>query len=202
MSIRAVFIDFGGVIMRTEDYVPRTRLAKRLGMTQRDLEKIFFESESSQRASKGEIPEEAHWQAVAGVLGLSRQEADKIIDEFFSGDRVDAVLLDYLRSLHPEHKVGLISNAWSGLRAFITRQKFEDIFDALIISAEVGVMKPQPRIYHLALESLGVRPEESLFVDDVLVNVEAARLLGMSAIHFTQPEKALEELKILLSNHR
>jgi epoxide hydrolase-like predicted phosphatase len=202
MSIRAVFIDFGGVIMRTEDEGPRTRQAKRLGMTQRDLEKIIFESESSQRASKGEIPEEAHWQAVAGVLGLSRQEADKIIDEFFSGDRVDAVLLDYLRSLRPEHKVGLISNAWSGLRAFITRQKFEDIFDALIISAEVGVMKPQPRIYHLALESLGVRPEESLFVDDVLVNVEAARLLGMSAIHFTQPEKALEELKILLSNHR
>jgi epoxide hydrolase-like predicted phosphatase len=202
MSIRAVFIDFGGVIMRTEDKGPRTRLAERLGMTQRDLEKIFFESESSQRASKGEIPEEAHWQAVAGVLGLSRQEADKIIDEFFSGDRADATLLDFLRNLRPEHKVGLISNAWSGLRAFITRQKFEDVFDVLIISAEVGVMKPQSHIYHLALESLGVRPEESLFVDDVLVNVEAARLLGMSAIHFTQPEKALEELKILLSNHR
>jgi epoxide hydrolase-like predicted phosphatase len=202
MSIRAVFIDFGGVIMRTEDKEPRTHLAERLGMTQRDLEKIFFESESSQRASKGEIPEEAHWQAVAGVLGLSRQEAEKIIDEFFSGDRTDTTLLDFLRSLRPERKVGLISNAWSGLRAFITVQKFEDVFDAMIISAEVGVMKPQSHIYHLALESLGVRPEESLFVDDVLVNVEAARLLGMSAIHFTQPEKALEELKILLSNYR
>ncbi len=151
------------------------RQAERLGMTSRDLEKIIFESESSQRASTGEIPEEAHWQAVAEALGVSRQEADKIIAEFFSGDRADATLLDFLRSLRPERKVGLISNAWSGLRAFITSQKFEDVFDEMIISAEVGLMKPDPRIYRLALEKLGVQPEESVFLDDVLVNVEAAR---------------------------
>jgi len=202
MSIRAVFIDFGGVIMRTEDKGPRTRQAERLGMTYRDLEKIFFESESSQRASKGEIPEEAHWLAVAKALGVNRPEAGRIIDEFFSGDRADVALLDLLRSLRPERKVGLISNAWSGLRAFISGQKFEDVFDEMIISAEVGLVKPDPRIYHLALEKLGVLPEESVFLDDVLVNVEAARSAGMSAIQFTQPEKALEELKQLLLNHR
>ncbi len=202
MSIRAVFIDFGGVIMRTEDKGPRTRQAERLGMTFRDLEKIFFESDSSQRASTGEIPEEAHWQAVAEVLGVSRQTADKITAEFFSGDRADEALLDFLRSLRPEHKVGLISNAWSGLRAFITRQKIEDVFDEMIISAEVGLMKPDPRIYRLALEKLEAQPEEAVFLDDVPVNVEAARSVGMSAIQFTQPEKALEELKQLLNNHR
>jgi epoxide hydrolase-like predicted phosphatase len=202
MSIRAVFIDFGGVIMRTEDKGPRTRQAERLGMTIRDLEKIFFESDSSQRASTGEIPEEAHWQAMAETLGVSRPEADKITAEFFSGDRADAALLDFLRSLRPERKVGLISNAWSGLRAFITRQKFEDVFDEMIISAEVGLMKPDQRIYRLALEKLQMQPEESVFLDDIPVNVEAARSIGMSAIHFTQPEKALVELKKLLNNHR
>ena len=202
MTIKNVFIDFGGVIERTEDKGPRTRLAERLGMTYRELEKIFFESETSQRASTGEIPEDVHWQSVAGILGVSRAEADKIINEFFSGDRGDTALLDYLRSLRPERKVALISNAWSGLRAFITRQKFDDVFDKMIVSAEVGVMKPNPRIYHLALESLEARPEESVFLDDVLVNVEAARSVGMNAIQFTQPEKALEELKQLLHNHR
>jgi epoxide hydrolase-like predicted phosphatase len=202
MTIRAVFIDFGGVIMRTEDNGPRTRQAERLGMTSRDLEKIIFESESSQRASKGEIQEEAHWQAVAGALGVSRQEADKIFPEFFSGDRADAALLDFLRSLRPERKVGLISNAWSGLRTSITRQKFDDVFDEMIISAEVGLIKPDPHIYYLALERLGTPPEESVFVDDILVNVEAARAVGMSAIHFTRPEILLEELKHLLQNHR
>jgi putative hydrolase of the HAD superfamily len=202
MTIRTVFIDFGGVIMRTEDKGPRARQAERLGMTSRDLEKIVFESESSLRASAGEILEEAHWQAVARVLGVSRPEANKIIDEFFSGDRADAALLDFLRSLRPERKVGLISNAWSGLRAFITSQKFEEVFDEMIISAEVGVGKPDPRIYRLALKKLGAQPDESVFLDDVLVNVEAARSVGMSAIHFTQPEKALEELKQLLKYHR
>jgi putative hydrolase of the HAD superfamily len=202
MSIRAVFIDFGGVIMRTEDKGPRTRQAERLGMTSRDLEKIIFESESSQRASTGEIQEEAHWQAVAEALGVSRQEADNITSAFFSGDRADATLLDFMRSLRPERKVGLISNAWSGLRAFIIRQKFDDVFDEMIISAEVGLIKPDPRIYRLALEKLGAQPEESVFLDDVLVNVEAARTVGMNAIQFTQLEKTLEELKQLLSNHR
>jgi epoxide hydrolase-like predicted phosphatase len=202
MSIRTVFIDFGGVIMRTEDKGPRSRQAEQLGMTSRELEKIIFESESSQRASTGEIPEETHWQAVAKNLGVNQPEADKIVDAFFSGDRADATLLDFLRSLRPDRKVGLISNAWSGLRAFITRQKFEDVFDEMIISAEVGVIKPDPRIYRLALEKLGAKPEESVFLDDVMVNVEAARSVGMSAIQFTQPEKALEELKQLLSNHR
>jgi len=202
MKVRAVFVDFGGVILRTEDKGPRTRQAERLGISFRDLEKIFFESDSSVRASTGEIPEETHWQAVAQTLDVSRTEADKIIAEFFSGDRADITLLDFLRGLRPERKVGLISNAWSGLRAFITQQKFDDVFDEMIISAEVGLMKPDPRIYRLALKKLKALPEESVFLDDVLVNVEAARSIGMSAIQFTRPEKSLEELKQLLGNHR
>ncbi len=202
MSIRAVFVDFGGVIMRTEDAGPRVRLAERLGMPIRDLYKLFFESDSSVQASSGEITEEAHWQAVTEALGVSRPEADKIIEEFFSGDRPDTVLLDYLRSLRPGRKVGLISNAWSGLRALMVREKMDNAFDEMIISAEVGFVKPDPRIYRLALEKFGTQPEESVFVDDVLANVEAARSLGMSAIHFIQPETALDELKQLLTNHR
>jgi putative hydrolase of the HAD superfamily len=138
---------------------------------------------------------------VAKTLGVSRLEADRIIPEFFAGDQTDITLLDFLRSLRPGHKVGLISNAWSGLRTFITAQEFADVFDEMIISAEVGLMKPDPRIYLTALEKLGARPEESVFLDDVLVNVEAARAVGMLAIQFTQPEKSLEELKQLLISH-
>lgn len=201
MTLRTVFVDFGGVLVRTEDKGPRTRAAERLGMSYRDLEKVIFESETSLRASTGEIPEEAHWQAVAAALRLPRPEADKVVDEFFAGDRADQNLLDFLRGLRPERKVGLISNAWSGLRAFITRQGFADVFDYMVVSAEVGLMKPDPRIYLLALDELGAAPEESVFIDDVLANVEAARAVGMAGIHFTQPESALEELKQLL-NHR
>ncbi|MGZ6346786.1 MAG: HAD family hydrolase [Anaerolineales bacterium] len=198
MKVRAVFVDFGGVIMRTEDKGPRNRQAERLGMTSRELEKIIFESDSSLRASIGDIPEEAHWQAVSKALGVSREEGEKIITQFFSGDQVDVILLDFLRSLRPDRKVGLISNAWSGLRKVITTNNFAEVFDDLIISAEVGLVKPDPRIYFLALERLGVHPEESVFLDDILINVEAARSVGMNAIQFTQQGSSLEELKHFL----
>jgi haloacid dehalogenase superfamily, subfamily IA, variant 3 with third motif having DD or ED/haloacid dehalogenase superfamily, subfamily IA, variant 1 with third motif having Dx(3-4)D or Dx(3-4)E len=202
MTIHSVFIDFGGVIVRTEDKEPRRLQAEKLGLTSRDLEKIIFESESSQRASTGEITEDDHWQAVAESLAVTRAEVDKITAEFFSGDRADISLIDFLRSLRPERKVCLISNAWSGLRTFVTRQKLDDVFDAMVISAEVGLIKPDPRIYHLALAKLGARPEESVFIDDVPANVDAARSAGMVGIEFAQPEKVLEELKQILNNHR
>jgi putative hydrolase of the HAD superfamily len=202
MTIQNIYIDFGGVLVRTDDKGPRTRQAELLGITYRDLEKIVFETETSKRASTGEIPEEAHWQAVADALHMSRAESQKVTDEFFAGDRVDQTWTNFLRGVRPERKVCLISNAWSGLRAYITRQGFVDVFDHMVISAEVGVMKPDPRIYRLALEELQARPDESVFIDDMLINVEAARAVGRAGIHFTQPEKALEELKQLLNNHR
>ena len=202
MTIRSIFIDFGGVIVRTEDKEPRRLQAEKLGLTNRDLEKIIFESESSQRASTGEISEDDHWQAVARKLAVTREEADKITAQFFAGDRADNSLIDFLRSLRPERKVCLISNAWSGLRTFITRQKIDDVFDAMVISAEVGLIKPDPQIYRLALAKLGARPEESVFIDDVPANVAAARSIGMTGIDFAQPEQVLEELKLLLDDHR
>jgi len=202
MIIRNIFIDFGGVLVRTEDRIPRNRAAEKLGMTPRELEKIIFESESSLRASLGEIPEEAHWQEVANTLRLKRDKSDEITKEFFAGDRVDVTWLNALRNQRPEHKVALISNAWSGLRAFITREGFADVFDHMIISAEVGIMKPDPRIYLLALEELNASGDESVFIDDMLTNVEGARSVGMKGIHFTEPDRALQELQYLLNEHR
>jgi putative hydrolase of the HAD superfamily len=202
MTVRTVFIDFGGVIMRTEDRQPRIQAAQELGMTDGELEKIVFGSETAALASTGDIPEEAHWQAVAAALKRSREAADRIVDRFFVGDRADAGLLDYLRSLRPERGVCLISNAWSGLRAFIAKQKFDDVFDHMVISAEVGLVKPDARIYRLALEEMHARPEESVFLDDVQANIDGACAVGMQGIHFTHPERALDELKRLLNQDR
>ncbi len=132
---------------------------------------------------------------------LPGSKAQAIRDEFFAGDVTDLALLAFIRALRRNCKVGLISNAWSGLRPSIVKREYDDAFDAMIISAEVGVAKPDPRIYQLALEKLGVAASESVFLDDFLENVAGDRAVGMQAIHFTQPEQALEELKQLLANH-
>jgi epoxide hydrolase-like predicted phosphatase len=201
MTIRAVFFDFGGVIVRTEFQAPRQHLAERLGLEYENLFKAVFDSETGKQASTGIIREEEHWAAVMRRLHLPASETQAVQDEFFAGDIIDAALLDFMRGLRKKYKVGLISNAWSGLRPYIVSKKFEDAFDAMTISAEVGVMKPDARIYQIALEALGVTASESVFLDDFQENVEGARAVGMHSIHFIQPEQALKELKHLLANH-
>ena len=201
MSIRAVFFDLGGVIVRTEYQAPRQHLAEKFGMDYEDIEKVVFgggPNGSAARATLGEITEKAHWLNVMNILKQPAAEYERIRDEFFAGDIIDRGILDFLRSLKPKYKVGLISNAWSGLRPYVVREKFDDVFQHMIISAEVGVVKPDPKIYQLALEQLQVRAEEAVFVDDVLENIEACQKVGMQGIQFKDPESAIKQLKALL----
>ena len=91
----------------------------------------------------------------------------------------------YIRKLHPRYKVGLLSNAWDDLRQTLhERWNIDGLFDEMIISAEVKMVKPDPRIFHLAVERLGVQPAEAIFIDDIAENVEAARREGLFAIQY------------------
>jgi putative hydrolase of the HAD superfamily len=202
MTIRAVYFDLGGVIVRTEFQAPRQHLAERIAVEYDGLVKQVFDSETSDQASLGLISEQEHWAAVARRLHLPELEIQAVCEEFFAGDVIDLRMLDFMRGLRKQYKVGLISNAWSGLRAWIISKKFEDVFDAMTISAEVGVMKPDARIYRKALETLDVAPAESVFLDDFPDNVAGARAVGMQAIHFKQVDQALAELKKVLADHR
>lgn len=197
-KIRAVFFDFGGVIARTEYQAPRAHLAERLNLEYDDLVRLVFESETSRTASVGAIRADEHWAAVMRRLKRPASEAKAIRDEFFAGDVVDRALVDFIHSLRPRFKTGLISNAWDDLREWLLREKIAEAFDHIVISAEVGMVKPKAEIYLLALKQLDVSPSEAVFVDDFLENVEGARAVGMSAIHFRDPDSALDELKHLL----
>ena len=201
MSIKAVIFDLGGVILRTEYQAPRQHLAESFGMDYDDIDKIVFgggPNGSAAKASVGEITEEEHWLNVMKMLKQPASEYERIRAEFFAGDVIDHTILDFLRSIKPKYKVALISNAWSGLRDYIVREKFDDVFDPMIISAEVGVAKPEAKIYHLALEQLQVQADEVVFVDDFIENIEACEELGMEGIHFKNSESAIQHLKALL----
>lgn len=200
MSIRAVIWDFGGVLVRTEDSSRRERLAGRLGHSRAHLEQVVFESQTSLLASLGEIPVETHWEAVRLALDLPMDFMDEFRGEFWGGDILDFKLLESIRSLRPEYKTGLLSNAWADLREIITqRYPIADAFDEIIISAEVGLVKPDTRIYRLALERLAVEPAEAVFIDDFIQNIETAQAAGIHAIHFRSPEQAQEDLERLLN---
>jgi putative hydrolase of the HAD superfamily len=198
MTIRAVFFDLGGVIVRTEYQSPRERLAERLGMEYDDLNRIVFDSETGYQASIGAITSLQHWEAVMKRLKRPAEEMTVIRDEFFAGDIVDRTILEFLRSLRGTHKTGLISNAWSDLRDFIVREKMDDAFEHIIISAEVGVAKPEPEIFRIALEQAGVSPNEAVFVDDFYTNIEGCEKVGIRGIHFKDAASAMQQLKQLL----
>ena len=198
MSIRAVFFDLGGVLLRTEFQAPRQQLAERLGIEYDDLVKIVFDSDSGIKATMGEISSDEHWDSVMKRLKRPASELGSIRDEFFAGDILDRTLLDYLRSLRGKYKTGLISNAWGDLCDFIVREKFDDAFDKMIISSEVGAAKPEPKIFQIALEQFGVKPNEAVFVDDFLINIEGCEKVGIKGIHFKDSESTLRQLKKLL----
>ena len=201
MSIKAVFFDLGGVILRTEYQSPRQHLAESFGMDYDDIDKVVFGGGtvgSAARASIGEITEEEHWLNVMKVLKQPASKYERIRDEFFAGDVLDHELLNFLRSIKPKYKTGLISNAWSGLRDYIVREKFDDVFHHMIISAEVGVAKPSAKIYHIALEQLGVSPNEAVFVDDVWENIQSCEKVGMKGILFKTAESTIKQIKKLL----
>ena len=198
MTIRAVFFDLGGVIVRTEYQAPRERLAERLNTTYEDLYKMVFESDTGHKASLGSITADEHWAAVARRFGRPASETQAIRTEFFAGDVIDRALLDYIRSIRPGLKTGVISNAWPDMRSYLVENKFDDAFDALVLSSEVGITKPDPKIYHIALDKFKVKPAEAVFVDDIPANVEAARTLGLHGVLFHTTEQTLKKLKELL----
>ena len=198
MRIQTVFFDFGGVIQRTEFQAPRQKLAQRFGMEYEDIDNIVFNSPTAKQATLGEVSVEEHWQAVAKRLKVGKKEIADLENEFFAGDVIDRSIVEYVRSLRPRFKTGLISNAWSDMRGYLLRQKIDDAFDTLTISAEVGAAKPAAKIYLLALEQAQVKAEAAVFVDDVPANIEACEAVGMKGILFRDPLKALTELKKLL----
>ena len=201
MPIRAVIFDLGGVLVRTEDQAPRRELAERLGITRQEMYSLVFDSPSARQASLGAITAEEHMESIRLTLGVPAQDVSTVPGAFWGGDRLDMDLVDHLRSLRPRYKTALLSNAWSDLRGVLTeRWKITDAFDEMVISAEVGIVKPDARIYHLALERLQVMPQEAVFVDDFIENIDGGKAVGLHTIHFRTPQQAIEDLYKLLNS--
>lgn len=191
----------GGVILRTEDGSGRREWEERLGLAPHELTERVFEGEMSRRASVGKASTEQIWADLAAEFDLTPTQRHQLEKDFWRGDRVDRQLLSYIRALRPQRRTALLSNAWPDVRQHIEeRWQFADAFDRIVISAEVGMVKPDPRIYQLTLEQLAVEPAQAVFIDDFPLNVRGAREVGMHAIRFHSPEQVRRELDELLDS--
>ena len=109
-------------------------------------------------------------------------------------------LIDYIRHLRSRYRTALLSNALPNLRNLLTdKWRIDDAFHEIIISAEVGLLKPDPAIYTLTLEKLGIESQEAVFIDDNEQNVAGARQVGMRAIRFRNAAQARTDLEVILN---
>lgn len=203
MTIKTIFWDIGGVLERTEDLTPRAAAAGQLGLPVDELSRVIFGHVDDYRIQRGLITLEEHYAKIADALGISASQVDSVLAAFFGGDRLDLALVNHIRALKQDYTTAVISNYMPILRDKINNLwEIDDAFDALVVSAEVGVMKPDPEIYQIALEKTNTPPRQGVFIDDFVENVEGARRVGMHAIHFKAAPQALEELHELLDQHR
>lgn len=125
----------------------------------------------------GYISEQEYHGELAMLTGI---EPEQVRGELYDGIVVNEPLMRVIESYKGTHRVAILSNVGSRARLqMIFSPEQLAVFDELILSGEVGFIKPDPRIYELAAERLGVLPEECAFVDDVEHNVIAARETGM-----------------------
>lgn len=200
MEIKAVVLDIGGVLEIIDDSIFPGPWPARLGLTDEE----FGESLGGLAGDPviGEVTWQqvfAHWRA---RLLLDDAAADAIAEDFWRWyvGTLDQPLFDWFAAQREHRKTGILSNSGPGARERERHHGFEEITDDLVYSHEVGLMKPDPRVFTLTARRLDVRPEEVLFLDDVDVNVAAARVAGWQAVLHTSTTDSIAAMEQILSN--
>ena len=195
--IKAVIFDGGGVFSLAADAGGERYWECKLGLEPGGIRKLIGPERNSQ-ANLGLISEEDVWERALAPLNLDFTTRAAIAIDFWAGAYLDydmALLIEQVQEAG--FQTALLSNAWIGARASHTALGWDRLlkFDLQMFSAEEGLMKPDRLFYERCLQKLGVSAQEALFIDDTLVNVEAARQLGMKTIHYTEKRKHMEEIK-------
>jgi putative hydrolase of the HAD superfamily len=149
---------------------------------------------------RGECSNEEFERLLAGQLthvdgGPVR--ADGLLARMFAASALEAAMLDLIRSLRQAGlRTALLSNSWG--EGGYARDLFPDLFDVVVISAEVGMRKPEERIFRHTAALLGLEPQECVFIDDVAANVAAAQAVGLVSLHHREPGETAARLTELL----
>ena len=198
-SIQLVIFDLGGVILNFKGSFPR--LSSALGIEQASLEKAYYRH--ADLAARGKISTAEFWKRIRQDVQPANGTAIGDYEEFWT-DNFTAIPETHalLRELSGRYHLGIMSNTEFGVyeRALRKGQIPSSPFEIVIKSCDVGIVKPDQRIYQIAQDRTGVTPGEILFVDDRAENVEAALAQGWRAITFdpAHPGQSTAEIRAIL----
>lgn len=137
-------------------------------------------------------------QKVADYLGMA---PDVWREKIEAGQARNPKVLELVKETRHQYKTALLSNVGKdSLHLLFTKTELDDLFDVVIASGEVGVMKPHPDIYELTADKLGVQPEECIFIDDREGHVQGANEVGMHGIQYENFAQTSKDLDSLLSS--
>jgi putative hydrolase of the HAD superfamily len=206
MAIRAVVFDIGGVLEITQDLSPTrsqdsiTRSWEtRLGMPAGAIDVRMRDAWVG--GSIGTVTLDEVHQALRDRVGLDEEQVAAFMADLWREylGTANTELIEYARGLRPRYRTGILSNSFVGAREQEQQAYgFEDLVDEMIYSHECGMSKPDPRIYALTCERLGIPAGETVFVDDHVPNVTAATEAGLHAIRFTDNATVIAAIERLL----
>jgi putative hydrolase of the HAD superfamily len=196
--VKGLLVDFGGVLT-TNVFDSFKAFCRAEGLPEDAVKNMFRERGKGlallRRLEKGELTAEDFSERFAPLLGVS---PDNLVERLFGGIGPDEPMLDAVRRARAAGiRTGLISNSWGDGLGY-DPALLDELFDAVVISGEVGLHKPQPEIFHLGAERIGVAPEDCVFVDDLRENCEGAEAVGMRAILHRGSAGTLLQLSQLL----
>jgi epoxide hydrolase-like predicted phosphatase len=179
----AIIFDFFNVIHSD----PFLRWLKRYGYKRTGE----FE-ESSRLVDVGHISEREFYEKLSALSGQTLESVRAI---FSDTSLIDRDMVELIKGLHNNYKTGLLSNS-SGeyLRPILEQHNLTRLFDEVVISSEVGLLKPDAEIFKHILHKLRVKPENAIFIDDNARYVDAASAIGIQAIVYTDTESVKRQL--------
>ncbi len=198
IAIEGLLVDWGGV-MTGNLFASFASFCEERGLRPQALAEAFRGDQATREIlfafEEGRVAAAAFEGHLAQLLRLD--SAEGLVQSVFAGARLEAQMVTAVRSAREAGlKTGLISNSW-GTDSY-PRDLLAELFDGIVISGEVGIRKPAPRIYELGAEAIGVPPERCVFVDDLPFNLPPAEELGMAVIHHTDVAETIAQLERLL----
>lgn len=184
MTIRGVIFDYGGVLWDMRWDITRT-LEQEHGLRERALVETLYGSETWRQLEVGVGDREA-WltEAHRDLEAVVGRELPPLHRHWRERQHLIAPNIDLIRRLRPAYRTSVLSNADSTLLDRLRDVGVAELFDDIVCSADVGMAKPEPELYALAAERLGLQPSACVFVDDLERNIAAARAAGMQGVHF------------------
>lgn len=195
---RGLLVDFGGVLT-TNVFDSFRAFCEAEGLDPQTVKRLFREDPEAlgelRRLERGELTEEQFSERFAPLLGIS--DPTGLVDRLFAGMGPDEAMIAAVKAARGQGvKTGLISNSWG--RGRYDRATFPEMFDGVVISGEVGLHKPEPEIFHLGAERVGLEASECVFVDDLRENCDGAEAVGMTAVLHRGADGTIPRLEELL----